>query len=158
MRMFSTVWWRASTDMIDAAAVRTCGSVMRCAAPRYAETPTFSTIRAVLAMVVTSVKTSLKSNVQPVMGSAPRAWISSCINVSMGEGNYGVVTYLENRVVRRLVALDRLELLDGERRIDEAGFKKVLLDEGTQRLRVELGLELLEHVRKFCPAALVKSI
>lgn len=42
------------------------------APPRYAPTPTFSTTRAVAAMVATSVRTELKSNEQLVIGDAPK--------------------------------------------------------------------------------------
>jgi len=40
-KMFSMVWWRDSMVTMEAAAVRTFGSWTRCAAPRYAPTPTF---------------------------------------------------------------------------------------------------------------------
>ena len=59
---------------IDAAAPRMMGSVKRVAPPRYAATPTFSTTRAVAAMVATSVKAESKLNEQDVMGTSPNAF------------------------------------------------------------------------------------
>jgi hypothetical protein len=61
-KMFRIVWWRASTVNIEAAEVRRTGSLRRAAPPRYAETPTDSTIRAVAAIVVTLVSALEKSN------------------------------------------------------------------------------------------------
>ena len=69
--MFSRVPWRASTVRMEAAAVRTSWSPTRCAAPRYAPTPTCSTSRAVDTMVDTSVRTLEKSNEQPWTGVPP---------------------------------------------------------------------------------------
>lgn len=56
---------------MEAAASKRTGSVMRVAPPRYAETPTFSTTRAVAAMVATSVRALEKLNLQLVMGVSP---------------------------------------------------------------------------------------
>lgn len=78
LRTFRIVWWRASTVRIDPAAVRRMGSERRWAAPRYAVTPTFSTIRATVAMVVTSTRTFEKSNVQVSTGVPPRVLMPSC--------------------------------------------------------------------------------
>lgn len=72
------VWWRASTVTIDAAAVRMVGSETRCAAPRYAATPTFSTSRATGAIAETLVRTAEKSKVHPEIGVPPRAVIVDC--------------------------------------------------------------------------------
>jgi len=71
--MFITVWWRASTVMIEAAADSNAGSEMEDAAPRYALTPTFSINWAKVIIVFTSVKAEEKSNLQPVIGWPPRA-------------------------------------------------------------------------------------
>lgn len=71
-KMFRMVWWRDSIVTMEAAAVRTLGSPIRCAAPRYAPTPTFSTTRAVANMVSTSTRTLVKSNVQPEGGVTPK--------------------------------------------------------------------------------------
>lgn len=49
---------------MEAAASKKTGSVMSVAPPRYAATPTFSTTRAVAAIVATSVRTDEKSNEQ----------------------------------------------------------------------------------------------
>jgi hypothetical protein len=70
-KRFSMVPWRASTVTMVAAAVRTRGSWTRCAAPRYAATPTCSTTRAIVTMVDTSVRADEKSNEQPEGGVAP---------------------------------------------------------------------------------------
>src|SRR5258708_5663606 len=72
-KMFRTVWWRDSIVTMVAAAVRTRGSWTRCAAPRYAPTPTFSTTRAIVTMVDTSVRAAEKSNLQPEGGFEPNA-------------------------------------------------------------------------------------
>lgn len=56
---------------MEPAASKRTGSVMRVAPPRYAETPTFSTTRAVAAMVATSVRALEKLNLQLVMGVSP---------------------------------------------------------------------------------------
>ena len=71
------VWWRASMVTMEAAEVRTRGSSMRCAAPRYAPTPTFSTTWATVTMVSTSTSTLEKSNVQVDNGVSPKATIIS---------------------------------------------------------------------------------
>ena len=71
------VWWRDSMVTMEAAAVRTRGSSMRCAAPRYAPTPTFSTTWATVNMVSTSTSTLEKSNVQVDNGVSPKPTIIS---------------------------------------------------------------------------------
>ncbi len=71
------VWGRDSTVTMEAAAVRTRGSPTRWAAPRYAPTPTFSTTWATVTMVVTSVSTLEKSNVQVDNGVSPKPTMSS---------------------------------------------------------------------------------
>ena len=73
LRTLRMVWWRASTVKIEAAASKSSGSLISVAPPRYAPTPTFSTTRAVAAMVATSVKTDEKSKLHPVMGAPPIA-------------------------------------------------------------------------------------
>jgi len=70
-KMFKMVPWRDSTVTMLAAALRTFGSWTRCAAPRYAPTPTCSTIRATVIMVETSVRAEEKSKVQPPGGFFP---------------------------------------------------------------------------------------
>ena len=75
---FRIVWWRASMVKMDAAAVRMTGSCTRCAAPRYAPTPTFSTRRATGAMVATSVSTLVKSNLQVERGFSPNEVMIDC--------------------------------------------------------------------------------
>lgn len=77
-KMFSVVWWRDSMVTMEAAAVRTFGSWMRCAAPRYAPTPTFSTTRAIAAMVETSTRALEKSNVQPEGAFSPNEVRIAC--------------------------------------------------------------------------------
>jgi len=62
---------------MEAAAVRTRGSAIRCAAPMYAPTPTFSTSRATVAMVGTSTSTLEKSNLQPESGVSPNEVMSA---------------------------------------------------------------------------------
>jgi hypothetical protein len=64
LKVFKRVWWRASMGKMEAATVRTRGSSMRWAAPEYAPTPTFSTSRALVAMVETSVSKLDVLNVQ----------------------------------------------------------------------------------------------
>lgn len=71
LRTLSIVWWRASMVTIEAASVRTTGSEMKCAAPRYAPTPTFSTRRATGAMALTEVRTEEKSKLHPEMAESP---------------------------------------------------------------------------------------
>jgi hypothetical protein len=52
--------------------------------------------------------------------------------------------------VGRLIALDHGELLGRDRGAREAGAGEVGLLERRERLRVELGLELLEDVGELC--------
>ena len=69
---FRTDWWRASLVMIEAAAARTVGSCMSCVAPRYAETPVYSTTRAIGNMTETLVSALEKSKLQE-SGCRPNA-------------------------------------------------------------------------------------
>lgn len=77
-RMLSTVSCRASTVRMEAAAVRSDGSDTRCAAPRYADTPRFSTTRAVAATVATSVRTEPKLKWHPLIGLEPNDLSVDC--------------------------------------------------------------------------------
>ena len=71
------VWWRDSMVMMEAAAVRTQGSLMRCAAPSYAPKPAFSISWATVTMVLASTSTLEKSNVQVDNGNLPKPTKSS---------------------------------------------------------------------------------
>jgi hypothetical protein len=116
-KMFRMVLWRDSMVTMVAAAVRTRGSWTRCAAPRYAPTPTCSTTRATVTMVDTSVRADEKSNLQPVGGLAPNevmmAWVGPKNCQKDGEGRI-TNAYLESGDMGTLVDLDGCNLLDGE--------------------------------------------
>lgn len=76
LRTLRIVWCRASTVKIEPAAVRSTGSSIRCAAPKYAATPKFSTTRAVAAIVGTSSSALPKSMLQLVMAWSPSDWMT----------------------------------------------------------------------------------
>lgn len=73
-KILRTVWWRASTLRIEAAAAKRTGSVRSVAPPIYAAIPTASTTRAVAAIVATSVNTESKLKVHPEIGALPAAF------------------------------------------------------------------------------------
>ena len=66
------VWWCDSIVMMEAVAVRTRESLMRCAAPSYTPKPTFSTSQATVTIVSILTGTLEKSNKQIDNGNLPK--------------------------------------------------------------------------------------
>jgi hypothetical protein len=131
---------------IEPAAVRRMGLERRWAAPRYAVTPTSSTRRATLAIVVTSVRTVEKSNLQVSKGLAPRAVRPDYEKQTSGsdqtKGDRNLWTHSKRDRVSSLIILDNHELLDSELRIRESSGDKIAFIELCKSLGIKFGFEL----------------